>query len=245
MGLLSSDSDVPPNPWFSWSYVTDHVDLLRAALGDHLYLTIVPVFFALIIAFPLALAARRWRRLEGPLLGIAGAMYAIPSLALFAWLWPTFGLERKTVAIGLTLYAILIILRNLIVGLDGVPDEVRDAARAMGFRSGRMLWRVELPLALPAIMAGLRIATVSTVSLTTVGAIIGYGGLGNLIYAGMSSLFKAQVLTASAICVVLAVVADVALLGVQRLLTPWTRQGRAGARRTRRAARALTGRAAA
>ncbi len=227
MGPLSSDSDVPPNPWFSWSYVTDHVDLLRTALGDHLYLTIVPVFFALIIAFPLALAARRWRRLEGPLLGIAGAMYAIPSLALFAWLWPTFGLERKTVAIGLTLYAILIILRNLIVGLDGVPDEVRDAARAMGFRSGRMLWRVELPLALPAIMAGLRLATVSTIGLVTVGAVFGNGGFGDLILGGFQdNFFHAEIMTGVVACILLAVIAETILYGIEWLLTPWTRRAR-------------------
>lgn len=227
MSLISSDPGAAANPWFSWSYVTEHVDLLRSALGDHLYLTIVPIICALIIAFPLALAARRWRRLEAPLLGLAGAMYAIPSLALFAWLWPTFGLERKTVAIGLTLYAILIILRNVIVGLDGVPDEVRDAARAMGFRSGRMLWRVELPLALPAIMAGLRLATVSTIGLVTVGAVFGNGGFGDLILGGFqNNFYHAEIMTGVLACILLAVIAETILYGVEWLLTPWTRRAR-------------------
>jgi osmoprotectant transport system permease protein len=227
VSLISSDPGAAANPWFSWTYVTEHVDLLRTALGDHLYLTIVPVFCALIIAFPLALAARRWRRLEGPLLGVAGSLYAIPSLALFAWLWPTFGLERKTVAIGLTLYAILIILRNLIVGLDGVPDDVRDAARAMGFRGGRMLWRVELPLALPAIMAGLRLATVSTIGLVTVGAVFGNGGFGDLILGGFQdNFFHAEIMTGVVACVLLAVLAETILYGVEWLLTPWTRRAR-------------------
>ena len=98
-GSPASDSDVPPNPWFSWAYVTDHADQLRSALGDHVYLTVVPVTIALLIAFPMALIARRWRRLEGPLLAFAGALYTIPSLALFGALWPTFGLSRKTVVI--------------------------------------------------------------------------------------------------------------------------------------------------
>lgn len=223
---VASGSDVPANPWFSWSYVSSHVDELRKALGDHVFLTVVPVTVALIIAFPLALAARRWRRVEGPLLAFAGALYTIPSLALFGALWPTFGLSRKTVAIGLTLYALLIVLRNLIVGLDGVPDDVRDAARGMGFRRGRMLWRVELPLALPAIMAGVRIATVSTIGLVTIGAVFGNGGFGNLILDGFqNNFFHAEIMTGVIACVLLALVAEALLLGLERLLTPWARRG--------------------
>ncbi len=127
---------------------------------------------------------------------------------------------------GLVLYSLTILVRNIMAGLDSVPEDAREAARGMGYGPLRLLFGVELPLALPALMAGLRITTVSTVSLTTVGAIIGYGGLGNLIYEGMHSFFKAQVLTASVLCVVLAVVADVLLLGVQRVLTPWARKKR-------------------
>jgi osmoprotectant transport system permease protein len=223
---VASDSGLPPNPWFSWSYVTDHADQLRSALGDHVFLTVVPVAVAVVIAFPLALAARRWRRLEAPLLVFAGALYTIPSLALFGALWPTFGLSRKTVGIALTLYAILIVLRNLIVGLDGVPDDVRDAAKGMGFRGGRLLWRVELPLALPAIMAGIRIATVSTIGLVTVGAVFGNGGFGNLILDGFqNNFYHAEIMTGVIACVLLALVAEGLLLGLERLLTPWARRG--------------------
>jgi osmoprotectant transport system permease protein len=223
---FASDSDVPANPWFSWSYVTSHGDVLRSALGDHVFLTVVPVTVALILAFPLALIARRWRRLEAPLLAFAGALYTIPSLALFGALWPTFGLSRKTVAIGLTVYALLIVLRNLIVGLDGVPEDVKDAARGMGFRGGRMLWRVELPLALPAIMAGVRIATVSTIGLVTIGAVFGNGGFGNLILEGFqNNFFHAEIMTGVIACVLLALVAEILLLGLERLLTPWARRG--------------------
>jgi osmoprotectant transport system permease protein len=149
------------------------------------------------------------------------------------------------VVTGLVLYSLTVLVRNIMAGLASVPEDAREAARGMGYGPLRMLFGVELPLALPALMAGLRIATVSAVSLTTVGAIVGYGGLGNLIYQGMNSLFKAQVLTASAICVVIAVAADLLLLGVQRLLTPWTRTRRGGtARRPLRRLLPRTGRAA-
>lgn len=124
-------------------------------------------------------------------------------------------------------------MRNLLAGLNGVPAEAKEAARGMGYGPTRQLLTVELPLALPTAMAGLRIATVSAVALTTVGAIVGYGGLGNLIYAGMNSFFKAQVLTASVLCVVIAVVLDLLLLGAERLLTPWRRASRRGRVRSR------------
>jgi osmoprotectant transport system permease protein len=126
--------------------------------------------------------------------------------------------------IGLVLYSLTILLRNILAGLAGVPDDVREAARGMGFGSARMLWKVELPLAMPSIMAGLRVATVSTVALVTIGAIVGAGGLGTLLYQAIPSAFKAQIFTASVLCVLLAIAFDLVLLGVQRLLTPWTRR---------------------
>ena len=159
------------------------------------------------------------------MLAFAGTLYTIPSLALFGALWPTFGLSRKTVGIALTIYALLVVLRNLIVGLDGVPEDVRDAARGMGFRAGRMLWRVELPLALPVIMAGVRIATVSTIGLVTVGSVFGNGGFGNFILDGFqNNFFHAEIMTGVIACVLLAVVAELLLLGLERLLTPWARR---------------------
>jgi osmoprotectant transport system permease protein len=176
----------------------------------------------LLVAFPLALTARRWRALAGPVLAVTTILYTVPSLAMFSLLLPVYGISPSLVVTGLVLYSLTILVRNILAGLEAVPQDVREAARAMGYGPLRLLFTVELPLALPAVMAGLRIATVSTVALTTVGAIIGYGGLGNLLVAGIDRYFKAQVLAASVLCVVIAVVADVALLGVQWLLTPWT-----------------------
>jgi osmoprotectant transport system permease protein len=142
---------------------------------------------------------------------------------LFSLLLPFTGLSDRTVIVGLTLYTLTILVRAVLSGLDGVPEEVRDAGRGMGYSPSGLLWRVELPLALPVLIGGLRIATVSTVALTTIGTIVGSGGLGDLIETGLQSNFKAQVLTASVLCVVIALVLDLLLLGVQRALMPWRR----------------------
>jgi osmoprotectant transport system permease protein len=219
-------ADARPNPWFSWTYVVKHLDDLTVAGKEHVLLTVVPVLAALVLAFPLALAARRWRRLEAPLLGFAGALYTIPALALIAALWPVFGLSLKTVAIALTMYALLIVLRNLIEGLDGVDDDVRDAARGMGYGSVRMLFSVELPLALPTVMAGVRVATVSTIGLVTIGSVVGHGGFGQLILNGFqANFYHAEIMTGVLACIGLAVIAEVFLVALQRLLTPWTWRG--------------------
>lgn len=211
------------DPWFSWTYVLDHRDDLLAATREHVTLTLVAVLVGLLLAMPLALIARRWRWTATPILAVAGIMYTIPALALFAALFPFTGLSTLTVEIGLVSYTMLILVRNVLAGLDGVPEDVREAAVGMGFRPTRMLTRVELPLALPAIVAGLRVATVSTVALVTVGAIVGHGGLGGLILEGLNSLYRTEVVAASIACVLLALVADLLLLGVQRALTPWDR----------------------
>jgi osmoprotectant transport system permease protein len=136
---------------------------------------------------------------------------------------PVTGLSVVTVIVGLVLYSLTILVRAIMAGLDAVPADVVESATGMGYGSRRLLLRVETPLALPTIFAGLRVATVSTVALTTVGSIIGFGGLGDLINTGLRSLFKAEVLTASLLCVVLAVLFDLLILGVQRALTPWQR----------------------
>jgi osmoprotectant transport system permease protein len=127
------------------------------------------------------------------------------------------------VIVGLVLYSLTILVRNIVEGLKAVPEDVRESALGMGYGSTRLLVRVELPLALPSVMAGLRVATVSTVALTTVGSIIDYGGLGNLLYQAVNNQFRPQVLTASVLCVLLAIGFDLVLVGAQRLLTPWTR----------------------
>jgi len=222
--LLSVGSDcLRANAWICGEYVSTRSSDILTALRQHVTLTVVSVVIGLIVAIPVALAVRRWRWTEGGVLGATSVLYTLPSIALFALLVPFTGLTARTVVIGLVLYSLVILVRNILAGLDGVPAEVREAARGMGYGDLRLLLRVELPLALPAIVAGLRIATVSTIALVTVGAVIGNGGLGNLIYDALGSNFKAEVLTASVLCVLLAVVADLLLLGLQRLLTPWRR----------------------
>ncbi|KOG87312.1 ABC transporter permease [Streptomyces varsoviensis] len=214
------------NEWICGEYVRTRGAELTDATLQHIGITLGSVAIGLLLAFPLALLARRWRAVAGPVLGLTTILYTVPSLAMFSLLLPVFGVSVAVVVTGLVLYSLTILVRNILAGLASVPEEAREAARGMGYGPARLLFEVELPLALPAVMAGLRITTVSTVSLTTVGAIIGYGGLGNLIYEGMRSFFKAQVLTASVLCVALAIVADLTLLGAQRLLTPWTRKRR-------------------
>lgn len=208
-------------PWVDWEWVDGHRPLILDLLQDHLELTALAVLFGLAISFPVALAARRWRGLYPPVLTAAGMIYAIPSLALFTMLLPWTGLSRTTALIGLTGYTLLILVRTIVVGLDGVPDDVREAATAMGYRAPRRLLAVELPLALPAIVAGVRIATVTTIGLVTVAALIGHGGLGQLILDGLNRQFRTPLVVGSVLSVAAAAAADVALLGLQRLLTPW------------------------
>ncbi|MFI1963360.1 ABC transporter permease [Streptomyces pathocidini] len=231
--LTSPYEPVPPddclarNDWVCGEYLTTRHQLLTDATLEHLQLTGLSVLLGLVLAVPLALLARRKRWAAGPVLGVTTILYTIPSLAMFSLLLPVYGLSASVVIAGLVLYSLTLLVRNILAGLQGVPADAREAARGMGYGPLRLLLAVELPLALPAVMAGLRIATVSAVSLATVGAIVGYGGLGNLIYSGMNSFFKAQVLTASVLCVLIAIAADLLLLGVQRLLTPWERARRA------------------
>lgn len=209
-------------PWVDWGWVGGHGPLILDQLREHAELTALAVVIGMALSLPLALAARRWPRLYPPVLTTAGVVYAIPSLALFALLLPWTGLSRTTALIGLVGYTLLILIRNIVAGLDGVPDEVREAATGLGYRSARRLAQVELPLALPAIVAGVRIATVTTVGLVTVAALIGHGGLGQLILDGLNRDFRTPLVVGSVLSVALAAIADVALLVVQRRLTPWT-----------------------
>jgi osmoprotectant transport system permease protein len=220
--------DQAPNPWFDPSYVVDNWTTILRYLGEHVRLTVAAVFLGVVIALPLALLARRSRFLSGPVLALSTVIYTIPSLAMFAFIFPFTGLSSTTVLIGLVAYSLVILVRNFLTGLQGVPADVREAARGMGYGSLRLLVQVDLPLALPSFMAGLRIATVSTVALTTVGVLVGHGGLGQLIIGGFNANFyRAEIVTGTIGCVLLALVADVLLAGVERLLTPWTRAVRA------------------
>lgn len=217
------DNCMVRNEWICPEYVTSRAELLTDALVQHVWITVVSVLIGLVVAFPLALIARRYRRLEGIVVGTTTAIYTIPSLALFALLLPISGLSASTVIIGLVLYSLTILVRNTLEGLRAVPEDVLEAARGMGYGARRLLWTVEIPLALPSIMAGLRVAAVSTVALTTVGSIVSYGGLGNLLLEAVTTGFKAQVFTASVLCVLLAFVFDLIIVGAQRVMTPWTR----------------------
>lgn len=217
------DDCLARNDWICGDYLSTRREILADAVLEHARLAVGSVLLGLAIALPLAVLAHHTRALRGPVLGLTTVLYTIPSLAMFSLLLPLYGLSATLVVAGLTLYSLTLLVRNILAGLDGVPPEVTEAARGLGCGPLRRLLTVELPLALPAAIAGLRIATVSAVALTTVGAIVGHGGLGNLIYAGMNSFFKAQVLTASLLCVLLALVLDLLLLGAERLLTPWRR----------------------
>jgi osmoprotectant transport system permease protein len=210
------------NHWWCTAYWRDYRPELTDATKQHIWLTLVSVALGFAIAFPLSLIARRYTRVESLIVGITTVIYTIPSLALFSLLLPWTQLTPKTAIIGLALYSLTILVRNIIAGLRSVPDEVREAALGTGYGPTRLLFTVELPLALPVIIAGLRVAVVSTVALTTVGAIVAYGGLGNLLLEGFRTDFKAQILAASLLCVALAVVCDIVLVVIQWLLTPWS-----------------------
>jgi osmoprotectant transport system permease protein len=212
------------NPWLSWDYVQQHWPELLAAGREHLGITVAAVGLACAAAVPLALLARRVPRLTGAIVGMSGVLYTIPSLALISALWPVFGLTPLTVVIALAIYALLVIVRAILVGLAGVPDETVDSALGMGLSDQQLLWQVQAPLALPSVLAGLRIATVSTVGMVTVGALVGYGGYGTMILAGLNeNFYHAKIATATICAIVLAIALDALLLLAERRATPWTR----------------------
>jgi osmoprotectant transport system permease protein len=211
------------NPWWSADWFTSRGDEILAATRQHVILTLIAVGIGLALSLPLAVLAHRHPRTRTPILAAGGVLYTIPSLALFAVLVPFTGLSRTTVEVGLVIYTLLILVRNILAGLDAVPADVADAARGMGYGGFAMLTRVELPLAVPAIVGGIRIATVSTIALVTIGAEVSNGGLGRLILEGFQNDYHAEAFGACVLCVGLAIVADLLLLVAQRLLTPWSR----------------------
>ncbi|MFY1634665.1 ABC transporter permease [Solwaraspora sp. WMMB335] len=220
--LLADRAD-PGNPWFSGQYLRDNSEAILAALSEHVTLTVQAVLIAAVIAVPLAVAAYWFRPLTGPILTLTGVLYTIPSLALLALVAPYVGATNPvSVLIALVLYALLLVTRNSLAGLSQVPAATIEAADGMGYgRFGRLL-RIELPLALPGIVTGLRLATVSTVALVTIGSLIGYGGLGDLIFSGFrNNFYKAQILTGTLLSIALALLLDLVLAAAGRLLTPW------------------------
>jgi osmoprotectant transport system permease protein len=219
---------VRENGTFCWDWVRENWEpILWPRLVEHVQLTAIAVSIGFVIAFAAALLAYRFRWFEGPFGIVSAVLYTIPSLALFQLLVPITGLTVTTVEIALVSYTLLILFRNILSGLRSAPPEVVEAARGMGLTRTQTLMRVELPLALPAILAGIRIATVTTISLATVAAFVLPDGLGQPILDGLRTFFKTKFIAAGALAVLLAVVADGALVLAQRAIAPWARAGRA------------------
>ena len=203
---------MPDEPLIRLDWIVDNLGEIGRRLGEHIVMTVIAVIIGFVISFALALLVRRYHSLAGPVLAASGVLYTVPSLALFA----------------LVSYTVLILVRNVLTGLDSVPPDVSEAAVGMGFTVSQRLWRIELPIALPVIVAGLRIATVTTIGLVTVTSLIGQGGLGYLIVTiGINQFFSTPIYVGAILSVALAIGADVALLRIQQVLTPWARS-RAG-----------------
>ncbi len=215
----------PGEPLIRWDWLGSHAGEIVQRVGEHLELTVVAVVVGFVIAFAFSVVALRVPRLYAPITWTTGILYTIPSLALFALLVPYTGLSLLTAEIGLVSYTLLILIRNIVAGVRGVPDEVREAARGMGYTERQILWRVELPLALAVIFAGIRVATITTIGLVTVTAIIGQGGMGYFILLGIQLFFSTPLVIGALGSVVLAILADGSLVLVQRALTPWTHAG--------------------
>jgi len=208
-----------------WDWIFDNLDQIAASVAEHLILTILAVWIGLAISLVAGLLIYDRRRLYGPTAGFFGILYTIPSLALFAFLVPITGLSLTSALIGLVSYTLLILLRNIMAGLDAVTPETREAAEAMGLSRAQRLVRVELPLALPVIVAGIRVATVTTIGLVMVTALIGQGGLGQLMLRGFNRSFPTMIYVGFVLTVALAIGLDLLLAWIGRVATPWARKG--------------------
>jgi osmoprotectant transport system permease protein len=220
MMLFANDA----NSLIWWDWVDGHRQEIIDATFEHLRLTLIAVGVGLLISGVFSVIALRYRWTYGPIAWMAGVLYTIPSLALFVMLLPWTGFTTLTGEIGLVSYTLLILIRNIVEGVDGVPASVKEAADAMGFRPARRFLAVDLRLATPAIIAGLRIATVTTIGLVTVTGLIGLGGYGALIDEGIGRTFSTPIVVGAGLSVVMAIVLDVGLVGVERLMTPWARR---------------------
>lgn len=214
-------NDCVSNNGFCPDWIAHNLDRYVDPFFQHVYLTVVSVAIGFVIAFALALFAYERRWLINPITQVTGILYTIPSIAAFFLLLPITGRGNTTAIVALVAYVLLIIFRNVLTGLDNVPDETKDAGRGMGLTNRQLLWKVEVPLALPEIMAGLRIAATTTVGLATLVFFAGAGGLGEQIFADLT--FKSNVIVAGGLAVLLAAILDGLILLVQRLITPWTR----------------------
>jgi osmoprotectant transport system permease protein len=216
-----SADDCVSNNGICPGWIADNVDRYMSPLWQHVYLTLVSVAIGFAIAFVLALLAYRRRWLAGPIVQVTGILYTLPSVAVFFLLLPITGRGNTTAIIALVAYSLLILFRNFMAGFENVPAETRDAGRGMGLTARQLLWRVELPLALPEIMAGLRIAVTTTVGLASLAFLAGAGGLGEALFDDIN--FRSNVLVAGGLAVALAIILDLAVLALQTAMTPWTR----------------------
>jgi osmoprotectant transport system permease protein len=212
-----------PDSFIWWDWVGRHTHEIWLATGEHLRLTLIAVSVGFVVSLLFSAIALRWRWTYAPIAGIAGVLYTIPSLALFAILLPITGFNTLTSEIGLTSYTLAIFIRNIVTGVDGVSPDVIDAADGMGLAPTRRFFTIDLPLAAPAIIAAIRIAMVTTVGLVTVTGLIGQGGYGAFINAGLSRDFSTQIVIGGGLSVVMAIALDTLIVGVERFATPWTR----------------------
>ena len=217
----------PGEPLILWDWTFNHLPDIGRRVEEHLVLTGIAVGLGLVIAFALSLAIRQLPFLYSPVTWFAGILYSIPSLALFSLLIPFTGLSITTAEIGLVSYTLLILVRNIVGGIRSVPADVRESAIGMGYSQWQLLWRIELPLGLAIIIAGIRVAVVTTIGLVTVTGVIGQGGLGALIIQGIQQFFATPLVIGAVLSISLAVILDALLVAIQRRVTPWTRAAQA------------------
>jgi osmoprotectant transport system permease protein len=213
----------PGEPLILWDWTFNHLPDVAHRVEEHLILTAIAVGVGFIIAFALSLAIRQLPVMYSPVTWVAGVLYSIPSLALFSLLIPFTGLSITTAEIGLVSYTLLILVRNIVGGIRSVPPDVRESAIGMGYSQWQLLWRIELPLSVAVIIAGVRVALVTTIGLVTVTGVIGQGGLGALILQGIQQFFATPLVIGAVLSIALAVVLDGVLVVVQRRVTPWAR----------------------
>jgi osmoprotectant transport system permease protein len=218
-------------PFIDWAWLASNGDDMIERILQHFRLTALPLLIGLVISLALGIWTLRRQRLYTPIITMSGLLYTIPSLAAFAVLRPIFGLSLLTAIIPLTTYTLLILYRNIVAGFEAVPGDVMEAAEAMGYTEGQRLWRVQLPLAVPLIVAGVRLAAVTVIGLATVASILGdaYGGLGQFITEGLQQLFPTKYLLGAVLSVVMAYGAHLLLVWLEELATPWARARARGA----------------
>jgi osmoprotectant transport system permease protein len=220
----------PSDAFIWWEWITRRPGEIWARTIEHLQMTVVAVAIGCVISAALTMMALRFRWTLGPITWIGNLLYTIPSLALFVILIPYTGLGFLTAQIALVSYTIQILVRNMVAGIHNVPASVTEAATAIGYRRVQRLWAIELPLAAPTIIAGIRIATVTVIGLVTITALIGNGGYGAFINDGLNRRFSTPIVLGGALSILLALIADALLVLLQRTVTPWTRRPRKQAR---------------